>query len=308
MPQSRIFVTMKLRVLLFALLFSLLFSGCQFQRIMKNEDWRVRYEAAKEYYAKKKYYKASLILEDLMPIIVASKEAEEIQYLYPYAMFYEKQYLMSAYYFKTFHDNFRRSPKAQEALFMHAYSLYLDSPDFNRDQQSTEESIDAMQGFLNRYPNSEYAKRANENIRDMRKKLEMKAFENAKLYYKLGRYNSAVVSLDNFRKDYPDSDLQAEAQFLRLDAAYQYAKNSYPSKQELRFRNAIEIYEVFTERYAEEGQIKPAEKIYANCVEGIEKAREMEAERERILAERKARLEAREEVEEGEEEANEGTE
>ena len=62
-----------------------------------------------------------------------------------------------------------------------------------------------MQIFLNKNPNSRYRPEAIEIISQLQTKLEKKAYENSKQYYKVGRFQSAVVALDNFTKDYPAS-------------------------------------------------------------------------------------------------------
>ena len=177
-----------------------LYVGCtEFKRIQKSDDWKLKYDAALEYYEKKDYYRAVILFDQIMPYIKGSAEAELVQFYYAYAHYYQKQYLLSSHYFKNFHDTYNRSEYAEEAYYMYGYSLYKQSPIYNLEQSSTVEAITAIQTFLNRYPNSEYRKEAINIQAELRLKLAKKAYENAKLYYQLGRLSSALISLDNFK-------------------------------------------------------------------------------------------------------------
>src|SRR5690606_31832086 len=184
-------------------------SSCsKFRKIQKSDDWKVKYDAAINYYErgeKGDYYKASVLFEEVLPLIRGSKEAEKAQFYYAYAHYYQKQYILSAHYFKTFNDTYSRSELAQEAMYMHAYSLYLTSPVVDLDQTSTYEAMQAMQTFINQHPQSEYRDDATEIIDALQAKLEEKAFENAKLYQKLERYEAALVAYENFEDDFPGS-------------------------------------------------------------------------------------------------------
>jgi outer membrane protein assembly factor BamD len=56
--------------LLAIILFALIAVGCsKFRRIEKSEDWRVKYEAGLNYFAKKDYYRASILFESILPIV-----------------------------------------------------------------------------------------------------------------------------------------------------------------------------------------------------------------------------------------------
>jgi outer membrane protein assembly factor BamD len=226
-------------------------AGCgKFQKIVKNEDWKVRYQAAIEYYeVKQDYYRAGVLLEDLVPILRGTPEAEKAQFYWAYCYFKQRQYLTSSSEFKKFHDTFNRSQFAEEALFMHCYSLYLDSPPLNLDQANTNTAIDEFQDFINRYPESTYAKQAAAIILEMRAKLEEKAFRLAMYYHKLERYKSAVIAFENFQKDYPDSRYQEEIAFRRLESQYALARNSYDFRKKERFVRLLSYYQDFVDKY-----------------------------------------------------------
>jgi len=252
-----------------------LYIGCsEFRKIQKSDDWKLKYDASLKYYEKKDYYRAVILFDQIRPYIRGSAEAELIEFYYAYAHYYQKQYLLASHYFKNFHDTYNRSEYAEEAFYMYGYSLYKQSPVFNLEQSSTVEAITAIQTFLNRYPRSEYREEAIEIQAELRLKLEKKAYENAKLYFTLGNLNSALIALDNFRKDYPDSELAEDASFLLVETSFKYARESIPSKQKERYYDCIEHYEEFVDNYPDSKYLKDIQDFYSNSINQLEKLTE----------------------------------
>lgn len=255
--------------------FLILYIGCsEFRKIQKSDDWKLKYDAALEYYEKKDYYRAVILFDQIMPYLRGSAEAELVQFYYAYAHYYQKQYLLASHYFKNFHDTYNRSEYAEEAYYMYGYSLYKQSPTYNLEQSSTVEAITAIQTFLNRYPRSKYRAEAIEIQAQLRLKLEKKAFENAKLYLTLGNLNSAMIALENFRKDFPDSMLSEDASYLLVEASYKYAKASILSKQKERYYDCIEHYEEFIDNYPGSKYLRDIQNYYSNSIDQIEKLTE----------------------------------
>ncbi len=241
---------------------------------MRKGDWKSKYEAAIRYYENEDYYRASLLFEDILPIIRGTEEAELGNFYFAYCHYHEKQYILSAHYFKTFYDVYARSDFAMEAFFMHGYSLYRQSPKYNLDQTSTYEAIAALQNFINKYPYSDYSPQADDLIDEMQVKLERKAYDNAMLYYQikgLKGFRPALVMFENFQKNYPDSKFNEEISYLMVETQYNYARQSVPSKQEERFREAIDRYELMLERYPESQFLPEAGDIYQKSIEELAK-------------------------------------
>jgi outer membrane protein assembly factor BamD len=248
----------------------LILGSCgNFRKIEKSEDWRIKYEAALGYYEKKDYYRASVLFEQILPIVRGLPEGEKVQFYLAYCQYYDRLFLLSSEQFKTFYETYGRSAFAEEARYMHAYSLYRASPGTNLDQGSSIEAMVAMQEFLNRYASSKFQDQAIEVIVNSQRKLEKKGFDNAYQYYKMRLYNAAVVSLTNFTNDFPDSKYLEEAYFLIIDAQYKLAKQSIPSKQQERYREVVDHYMAFLDRFPSSGYLKDAEKLYAESLDKI---------------------------------------
>jgi len=246
-------------------------SGCssKFRKIQKNEDWRVKFEAALTYYEKKDYYRAALLFEDIRPIVRGLPEGEEVEFYLAYCQYNEKTYLLASESFKSFFEIYGRSTRAEEAHYMYAYSLYAGSPPSNLDQRSGVEAMDAMQNFINRYPSSEFAIKAIDVINVCQEKLEVKGFENARQYLKVRNFKAAVLALKNFSDDFPDSRFLEEALYLRIDAQYQLAQKSLPSLQEERFQKVVEMYLEYIDDYPQSKFLREAEKLYADSLEKV---------------------------------------
>lgn len=247
-------------------------SSCsKFRKIQKSGDWKVKYEAALEYYENKDYHRAEILLDEIRPIIRGTIEAELAEFTLSYCYFHQKQYILSAHHFDEFVRIYGRSEYLIEATYMHAYSLYLQSPDHQLDQTVTYESITAMQNFIDNYPTSEYADDADGIIDQLQVKLEKKAYEHCRLYFRLRRYTSAIVVYDNFKDDYPDSKYQEEVAYLKIRTLFDYARQSIPSKQEERYQDTVDNYLIFLDKYPNSKFLRDSEKIYADSIEEITK-------------------------------------
>ncbi|MCV9389453.1 outer membrane protein assembly factor BamD [Reichenbachiella ulvae] len=246
-------------------------SCSEFRKLQKSTDWNAKYQAALAYYEEEEYYKAGTLLDQVLPVIKGTVDGEKATFYRAYSYYHQKQYILSASYFGDFARVYSRSEWAVEASYMEAYSLYLQSPDYNLDQQSTYAAINAFQVFLNRNPYTDYTEDANKMIDEMQQKLEKKAYENAKHYHKLERWEAARVAFETFEKEFPDSKLNEDVKYLAVDAEFSYAQQSIRAKQKERYDKTIELYQELVDEYPESKYIKEAEKIYIESVRELEK-------------------------------------
>jgi outer membrane protein assembly factor BamD len=255
-------------ILLFAIVMILLVgaSCSKFRKIEKSLDWRVKYEAGLNYFTKKEYYKAASLFEQILPIVRGLPEGEKVQFYQAYCQYYQKLYLLSAEQFKTFYETYGRSSMVEEARFMNAYSLYRSSPGSNLDQSNSIEAMVAMQEFLNRYPNSKFKDQSVEVIYTTQDKLEKKGFDNARQYYKMRSYKAAIVSLNNFKNNFPDSEYLEESYYLVVVSEYRLAEQSIYTKQKERYKAVVDHYREFVDKYPQSEYLRDAEKIYSNSL------------------------------------------
>ncbi|MCU0401093.1 MAG: outer membrane protein assembly factor BamD [Algoriphagus sp.] len=227
-----------------------------FAKLEKSTNWEELYNGANKYYQEGEYNKAIILYDKVLPVIKGSEKAEMAEYNYANCHFKTKRYIESAGYFNTFYRTYNRSPLAEEALFMHAYSLYLDAPDFNLDQQSSKEAVSAIQQFVARFPASASYERAIDMLKDLEARFEQKAYSEAEMYYRLKDglfpgdfYRACIINFQNFTKDYPESKHNEELAYKLVEVAYAYAKNSAFDKKEERLNDAVKYASNFYRKY-----------------------------------------------------------
>jgi outer membrane protein assembly factor BamD len=163
------------------------------------------------------------------------------------------------------------SKHVEEAEYMSAYCAYLNSPEPELDQEYTYKAINKFQLFINKYPNSKHIPDCNKYLDKLRKKLEDKAYLNAKLYFNLGDYKAAVVVLENTLNKYPDTSYREELMFLNIKAHFKLAENSITEKQAKRYQDTIDAYYSFIDEFPNSKFMKEAQKMYENSVKKIKK-------------------------------------
>jgi outer membrane protein assembly factor BamD len=233
-----------------------------YQKLLKSANVNEKYEAAIKYYDKGDYFRSGTLLEELIPLLKGRPEAEKAQFYFANTNYKQRNYVLSAYYFKQFIDTYPNSPLVEEASFLRAKSLFRDSPGYELDQTNTVTALETIQDFLNTYPTSQFRAETDAMSQELQKKLENKAFQSAKLYYGL-RYNqAAVTSLGNFTTQYPGSAYGEQAEYIRLQAQYEWARESIESKQRERFLDAVAFYQHFIDTYPQSKNIRTAQAMY----------------------------------------------
>lgn len=221
----------------------------EYERIRTSGNTKAIMAKAMDYYKKEDYTKAQGLYDLIITNLRGSVDAEKVYFQYAYTHYYLQKYVSSAYYFKQFSQTFPNSELKEEADYMSAYSEYKMSPIYRLDQTATAKAIDELQLFMNTYPNSSRIKDCNGLIDELRAKLEKKAFEEAQLYFNLRDYQAAIQSYNNLLKDFPETENAEQIHYKIALGAHNYATNSVLSKQEDRYRMALEESRDFLKKY-----------------------------------------------------------
>ena len=213
-----------------------------FQRAMKTDDVAVKYKVADQLFEAGKYSKALQLFDQLSPVYKGKPQAEKMFFQYAMALYKTKDYYAAGYQFEKFTSSYPKSEKAEEAAFYGAISSTKLSPSYSLDQVETDKAIDKLQGFIDQYPESKYMTEVNGNVKLLREKLEIKAYEIAKQYNTISDYKAALIALDLFISDFPGTPLKEKALFYKLDSAYKLAINSVISKMQERLKISKSAY------------------------------------------------------------------
>lgn len=231
------------------LVLALLFTACskKYDEAMKSADKAFILETANEYFAQKKWQQAIALYERLPNLVAGTDDAKTVIFNTAYANYYDKQYKVAGHHFKNFAVTFPDDPRAEEAAYMSALCYYEGSMDYNLDQTNTESAINELQNFLNNYPNSERSKNIGQLIEELSNKQEIKAFENAKQYFKMAEYKASNVAFENVLEDFPATKLRPKIYDYIMRSRYELAMNSVYDLKSERLENAL-AYTKFVEK------------------------------------------------------------
>jgi len=241
--------------------------GCRsdFERVRISNNPQLILETADSLYASEEYNRAITLYELIVPAYRGKREAEHIALRLASSNYYSGRYILSSHYFKAFADTYAASDNKEEAMFLSAISYYRLSPRYQLDQTESERAIDAFQAFANSYPDSDRVAECNRYIDELRQKMEEKAYNSGKLYYKRGDYSSAIASLENLLKDFPDTDFSEDARFIIVQASIDWADRSIYSKKEERYSKALERCNNYLKRHAENERSESINKTKDQC-------------------------------------------
>lgn len=253
---------------LLTVLIALIGLSCsKYQKLLKSSDMDLKYEAAIAYYDDAKYEKAMALFEELIPLFRGTDRAEKVYYCYSYCNFQLNLLYSASYHFKKFSTTYPLSEHAQETLFMYAYSNYLLSPIPTLDASDTKAGINALQLFINTYPEHELVDSSNVLMDKLRNKLEEKSYLNSKQYFKIFKFKAAIISINNTLLDFPETEYREELTFLILKSNFLLAENSIKKKKLQRINNTIDAYYTFADSFKESKYMKEAQSIFTKVSE-----------------------------------------
>jgi outer membrane protein assembly factor BamD len=236
-------------IIYIAVLGMLLTSCGEYYKVLNKGTVTDQYAMATKQYEAKKYSKALNLFEKVTPSYRGKPQMERIQYMIAQSNFNIKSYELAGYYFDRFTQNYPKSSKKEEAAYLSAYSYMLASPVYSLESKDTEKALTAFQSFIDAYPTSKRIPEANKYYKEIRYKLQKKAFEIAKVYYTTAdydpsrNYTAAIQAFDNLLEDYLGSEFKEEALYYRLKAAHDLALKSSQRRMPVRIKAALKAYE-----------------------------------------------------------------
>ena len=236
-----------------------------YEKIRTSGDAEKILAKAFEFYEKEQFQRSLSLFDLVLNTLRGDARAEKAYYQYAYCHYNTKQYLLAAYYFKTFSNTFTNSEFREEAAFMSAYSNYQMSPVYRLDQGNTATAIDEFQLFVNLFPKSTRVEECNNIIDELRRKQERKAFGEGELYYNLRQYQSAVISFDNLLRDYPESPDIERVRFLIAKSSYLLSANSVIEKKVDRYAETIVRCNDFLEKYPQSKYTKEIKQLKSDA-------------------------------------------
>jgi outer membrane protein assembly factor BamD len=180
------------------------------------------------------YEEAKTLLFSLTIRYSGTKIAEDAQYYLGKTYFAMEKFLLSADAYSQILERYSQSQYLEDSQFQEAYCFYNLSPSKNLDQKYTNAALTKLNNFLTDYPNSKHQEEVERYISDLTEKLAEKFFTSAFIYYKMERWNSAIIYTDQFINKYKFSKKMDDTYFLR-------AKIFVAQKQWVKAEQEIEI-------------------------------------------------------------------
>ena len=258
---------------------ALLMSSCasEFNAVYKYGDNEMRYEYAKECFARGKFEKAVTLLSDVVTMKKGSDEAQECLYMLGMAQYCNADYEAASETFTKYGSSYPRGIYAEPAAFYVGQSLFQSSPEPRLDQSPTNGAINAYQQFIDLYPDSKLRPQAQDRLYELHEKLILKELSSAELYYNLGgyfgninsneesNYTASIITAQNALKNYPFCNEREKFMMLIVKSKFQLAENSSDEKRLERYRDAEDECYGFINEFPESKNVETVEKYIAKC-------------------------------------------
>ena len=241
---------------------ALLLVGCgQYQKLLRYDDVALKYTFVDSLYKDKKFKKALPLMEQIVPIYRGKPQAEPLMFRYANTFYNLGDFYLAGYQFERFTASYHNSDSLEIAAFRSVQSYYALSPKFSLDQKDTFTALEKLQGFVDKFPDSEYRQSCNAMVLELKSKLERKDFDIAQQYLRISDYKAAINAYENFIKDHPGSIYRKDAYFGRLEAAFMLAENSVSYLIKERLEAAQKHYQSFLKNYGDSDKRGAAEEL-----------------------------------------------
>ncbi len=246
-----------------SMLFLMLSSCGEYQKILKSNDPEMKYDKAIAYFNAGEYVKAQTLLDDVTSYYRGTERSEDVLIYLARCYMGQKVYDSAAEYYEAYTRSYPKGKNNMEARFMVAHAYYMDSPDARLDQEQTRTAIRFYTQFIELFPESSYAEQAYQERQEMYDKLAYKELLSARLYYNLGTYLgnnflSCETVSKNALKKYPASPYTEEFSWLVFAAKYQQMVNSTDVLLEERARDAQDEYYSFVTEFPNSKHVSQA--------------------------------------------------
>lgn len=262
---------MKLKNLFIALAAVLALASCksQYEMALRTSDVDAKYKAAFEYFNTGKYSKAATLFESMTVLTDGTKRADTVKYYLGLSNYMFKDYYTAETNFENFITVFPQSPFASEARYLRLDCLYRSTLRYELDQSPTYKAINAISEYILEYPDNPHMQECRDALIELNTRLDRKAYESAKLYYKMEDYLASRIALRNVIKDDSDNVYREDILYYIAMSSYKYASLSVPAKRKERYLVFIDDYYNFIGEYPDSHYRRELDNVYNRAQKAI---------------------------------------
>ena len=264
---------MKFRNIILAVVAVLSMSSCksQYELLLTGNDADAKYKAAFEYFNNKKYSRAATLFESLAALTDGTDRDDTVRFYWGLSNYNFKDYYTAETNFLQFYESYPRSPFASQARFLRLDCLYRSTLRYELDQQPTYKAMSAISEYMLEYPDNENMQVCKDMLDELGERLDRKAYEAAKLYYKMEDYLASHVAFRNVLKDDAENLYREDILYYIAMSSYKYAYLSIPSKQKERYLTFVDDYYNFIGELPDSHYRKELDAVYAKAQKALGK-------------------------------------
>ena len=264
---------MKLRTLIIAAIAVVALSSCksQYEMLLNSNDADLKYEAAFDYYNEGKYSKAGSLFESLSVLTNGTERDDTVRFYWGLSNYKFKDYYTAETNFANFLENYPRSPFASEARYLRLDCLYRSTLRYELDQTPTYKAITEISEYMIEFPQTPHMAACRDMLTELNERLDKKAYEAAKLYYKMEDYKASRVAFRNVLKDDSENIYREDILYYIAMSSFKYADMSIPEKQKERYLTFVDDYLNFIGEIPESHYRKELDNVYRKVQKALGK-------------------------------------
>lgn len=264
---------MKFGKIILAVLAVVAMSSCksQYELLLNSNDADAKYKAAFEYFNNKKYNRAAALFESLSALTDGTERDDTVRFYWGLSNYNFKDYYTAETNFQQFYESYPRSPFASQARFLRLDCLYRSTLRYELDQQPTYKAMSAISEYMLEFPDNENMQTCKDMLVELGERLDKKAYEAAKLYYKMEDYLASRVAFRNVLKDDAENIYREDILYYIAMSSYKYAYLSVPAKQKERYMEFVDDYYNFVGELPDSQYRKELDVVYARAQKALGK-------------------------------------
>ena len=255
-------------------------SSCksQYELLLNSNDADAKYEAAFEYYNLNKFSKAASLFESLAVLTDGTERDDTVRYYWGLSNYKFKDYYTAETNFDQFIQSYPRSPFTSEARYLRLDCLYRQTLRYELDQTPTYKAINEISAYILEYPSNVHMQECRDMLLELNERLDKKAYESAKLYYKMEDYLASRVAFKNVLKDDAENMYREDILYYIAMSSYKYAHQSVPEKQKERYLAFVDDYLNFIGEIPESQYRKELDSVYQRAQKALGRRGALEVE------------------------------